>query len=204
WPENGGAGCAPSTTRRNLRDVGRFFGGEHAGRMGRERRTIEAQRVTEDDAGIEPGHIKTTLAKLARQLALGGVDRATGVYVSVHHGEPDSSRGRRLSRQQFGLVLGHQRVDDLAEGVTFDHLRQLVECEIDAMVTHAPLGKIIGAYALGAVTGADLPSTFGGARSVALLTLEVVEPGAQDRHGLGAISVLRTILLHHDNDAGRD
>src|SRR5262249_47203512 len=115
-----------------------------------------------------------------------------------------SSRGRRLRRQQFGLMLGHQRVDDLAECVTFDHLRQLVEREIDAMVTHAPLGKIIGAYALGAVTGADLPSTFGGARSVALLTLEVVEPGAQDRHGLGAVSVLRTILLHHDNDAGRD
>src|SRR5262249_620594 len=193
WPENGGAGCAPSTTRRNLRDVGRFFGGEHAGRMGRERRTIEAQRVTEDDAGIEPGRIETTLAKLARQLALGGVDRATGVYVSVRHGEPQnggSSRGRRLSRQQFGLMLCHQRVDDLAEGVAFDHLRQLVEREIDAMVAHAPLGKIIGADALRAVTGADLPSSFGGAGSIPLLTLEVVESGAQDGHGLGAVSVL--------------
>src|SRR5215813_2423513 len=75
-------------------------------------------------------------------------------------------------------------------GVASDHLRQLVEREIDAMVAHAPLGKIIGADALRAVTGADLPSTFGGAGSIPLLTLEVVESGAQDGHGLGAVSVL--------------
>src|SRR5258708_23717887 len=72
------------------------------------------------------------------------------------------------------------------------------------MVAAATVRKIIRADAFGAVAGADLHSTFGGARSTPLLTLEVVEPGAQDRHGLGAISMLRTILLHHDNDTGRD
>ena len=42
--------------------------------MGGERRTVEAQHVTDNDAGIEPGRIKTAQAKLARQLSLGGVD----------------------------------------------------------------------------------------------------------------------------------
>src|SRR5215468_9152853 len=89
-----------------------------------------------------------------------------------------ASRRRPFRRQQFRLVLGHQRVDDLAQRLAFDHLRQLVKREIDAVVAHAPLRKIIGADALGTVAGADLAAPLGGARSVLLLTLEVVEPRA--------------------------
>src|SRR5262249_54898129 len=74
--------------------------------------------------------------------------------------------------------------------------------EIDAVVAHAPLRKIIGADALGAVAGADLAAPFGGAGGVLLLTLEVVESRAQHSHRLGAIAVLRTVFLHHDDDAG--
>src|SRR5262249_59414504 len=80
-----------------------------------------------------------------------------------------ASGGRALCRQQFRLVLGHERVDDLAQRLAFDHLRQLVKREIDAVVAHAPLRKIISADALGAVARADLAAPLGGARSVLLL-----------------------------------
>src|SRR5262249_6410819 len=101
-----------------------------------------------------------------------------------------ASRWRSLPRQQFRLMLAHQRVDDLAQRFAFHHLRQLVEREIDAGVTHPPLRKTIGADALGAIAGADLPGRLGGARRVLLLTFEIVEPGAQHGHRLGAIAML--------------
>src|SRR4029453_13335947 len=60
--------------------------------------------------------------------------------------------GRTCFRgQEFGLVLGHERVDDLAQRLALDDLRQLVEGEVDAVVAHAPLRKIVGADALGAI-----------------------------------------------------
>jgi len=100
------------------------------------------------------------------------------------------SRPRAVIRQQRGLMLGHQRVDDLAQRLALDHLRQLVEREIDAVVGNAALREIIGADALGAVARADLPAPLSGARRVLLLTLEIVEPGAQHCHRFGAIAVL--------------
>src|SRR5262249_12032985 len=107
-------------------------------------------------------------------------------------------------RQQFGLVLGHERVDDLAERLALDHLRQFIEREIDAVVGHSPLREIVGADALGTVAGADLAAAFGGAGGVLLLPLEAVEPRAQHRHGLGAVPMLRAVLLHHHHNPGRD
>src|SRR6266436_3383520 len=55
--------------------------------MGGERRMIEAQHVTDNDAGIELGRIEIALAKLARQLSPGGIDRDTSIYVSVRPAE---------------------------------------------------------------------------------------------------------------------
>src|SRR4029079_11587190 len=58
---------------------------------------------------------------------------------------------RALRGQQLGLMLGYQRIDDLAQCLALDHLRQLVEREVDAVVADAALWKIVGADALGAV-----------------------------------------------------
>jgi len=57
------------------------------------------------------------------------------MHVGVH-------RLRHLLREQGRLMLGHQRVDDLAQGFPGQHLRQLVEREIDTVVGHAPLRKL--------------------------------------------------------------
>src|SRR5580704_475186 len=109
-----------------------------------------------------------------------------------------------LRRKQRRLMFGGQGVDELAQRLALDHLRQLVEREVDAMVGDAPLRKIVGADALGAVARPDLAAPIGGALGVALLPLGVVEPGAQGRHRLRPVAVLRALLLHHDRDAGRD
>ena len=54
----------------------------------------------------------------------------------------------------------------------FDHLRQLVEREIDAVIADAALRKIVGADALGAVARADLAAPVGRALGVLLLRSE--------------------------------
>src|SRR5271165_3644195 len=113
-----------------------------------------------------------------------------------------SSCWRTLRGQQRSLMLGYQRIDDLAQRLALDNLRKLIEGEIDAVVAHAPLRKIVGADALGTITRPYLSTALRGAFSVTLLALEVVESCAQHCHRLGSIPVLRTVLLHHDNDAG--
>jgi hypothetical protein len=100
-------------------------------------------------------------------------------------------------------MLGHQRIDDLAEGLAFHDLRQLVEREVDAVIADATLREIVGADAFGPVARADLAAARGGARRIKLLALMVVQPGAQHGHRLGAIAVLRAVLLHHHHDASR-
>src|SRR5262245_16770894 len=90
------------------------------------------------------------------------------------------SRVAGLCCQQLSLMLGHQRVDDLAQRLALDDLRQLVERKIDAMIADPSLRKIVGADALGAVSGSDLAAPLGSAFGVTLLPLEVVKSGTQD------------------------
>src|SRR5882762_2460156 len=72
------------------------------------------------------------------------------------------------------------------------------------MIGDAALRKIIGADALGAVAGADLLAAVRRAGRVDALLLGVVDAGAQDVHRRRAILVLRTAVLHHHHDAGRN
>src|SRR5688572_2447202 len=55
----------------------------------------------------------------------------------------------------LGLVFLLQRPEELVE-LSIHDLRQPVEGEIDAMVGHTALGKVIGADPLGAIAAADL------------------------------------------------
>src|SRR6476469_1880871 len=100
-----------------------------------------------------------------------------------------------LGGELGGLMLGGERVDDLAQRLALHDLRQLVEGEIDAMLGDAALREIVGADAFGTVTGADLAAAFGGARGFQLLPLEIVQPGPQHGERLRAVAMLRAIFL---------
>src|SRR5207247_5946752 len=93
---------------------------------------------------------------------------------------------------------------DLTTRNARDYFRKLLERNIYSVITNPPLRKIVGADALGTIARSHLSAALRGAFSIALLALEVVESGAQHRHRLGAISVLRAVLLHHHDDAGRN
>ena len=58
--------------------------------------------------------------------------------------------------EEFGLMLRHQRIDQLIEPLPFDHRIELVEREIDPVIGDTALREIIGADAFRAVAGADL------------------------------------------------
>ena len=66
-------------------------------------------------------------------------------------------------------MFGGQRLDDLVERLAVEHLVELVERQVDAVVGDPPLRKIVGADALGAVAGADLPAPRGRAFRIGLL-----------------------------------
>ena len=72
--------------------------------------------------------------------------------------------------QLRGLMLRRQRVDQFTQRFARDHLRQLIERQIDTVVGDTALRKIVGPDALGTVAGADFLLAVGGARGVDALT----------------------------------
>ena len=58
-------------------------------------------------------------------------------------------------RQPGSLVFGHQSVNHLVQFSADDTL-QFVKGQVDAMVGHPPLRKIVGAYPLGSVPRSHL------------------------------------------------
>src|SRR3954452_16859153 len=100
-------------------------------------------------------------------------------------------------------MFGRERIDQLAQRLAGDHLRQLVERQVDAVIGDAPLRKIIGADALGAVAGADLLASIRRTGRIDALALGVIDPRAQDVHRRGPVLVLRAAVLHaHDYPGG--
>src|SRR5207302_7573234 len=73
-----------------------------------------------------------------------------------------------------------------------------------AVVGEAVLGEVVGADLLGALAGADLGAARGGLLGLLPLALQLVEPRAQDAHRLVLVLELRLLVLHRDDDAGRD
>ena len=162
----------------------------------RQRGVIEAERVAGQQARVELGRVEAGLRGSVGQ-------RAARLRRRVHVPRVERAASIAFGRQQLGLMVGDQRVDDLAQRLALHHLRQVVERQVDAVVGDAALREVVGADALGAVARADLVLALGGARLVALGLLGVVELGAQHRHRLGAVLVLRALLLHHHDDAAR-
>src|SRR3954469_4158112 len=74
---------------------------------------------------------------------------------------PLASRAGLFGGHERRLVLRDQGSDDLVERFALYHLRQLVEGEIDAVVSHPRLRKIVGTDAFRPVSGTDLAAAIG-------------------------------------------
>src|SRR6476659_4976915 len=106
---------------------------------------------------------------------------------------------RQLSR----LVVGDQRIDYLVESLAAQNLVEFVEREIDAVVSHAALRKIVGADALRAVARPDLVFSRRRALALEFFPFYLVEARAQDIERLRAVLMLRA-RADRNSDAGRN
>ena len=113
---------------------------KHASGVGGERRVIEAERMADQDARIEIGRVEAGAAETSSERAPRGVPRRSS---SRHASASAASSSAWCSATSASI--------DLAERFAFDHLRQLVERQVDAVVGDAALREIVGADALGAV-----------------------------------------------------
>src|SRR5262245_14037565 len=105
--------------------------------------------------------------------------------------------------EQFGVMLGDQRLDQLLEARALHHQVELVERQIDPVIGDPSLRKIIRPDALRPVARADLPAPHGGAFLIEPLALALIEFGPQNFERLGLVLVLRLLVLLADHDAAR-
>jgi len=135
---------------------------------------IQPQRVTEQDAGVGLRRFDAAAPKDCPIIRRVSRDGCTILQArNDAHG-----LGGALGCQQFGLMLGDQRINEFVQRFPLHHLRQFVERQVDAVIGDAALRIIIGADAFRAVAGTDLPAPVGGTLGIELAGLLVVELGA--------------------------
>src|SRR5579864_5081534 len=135
--------------------------------------------------------------------------RDAAIRCAAPESAPRSSRLQRswpcsfdLIRQLFGLMFLIEGAHQLVE-IAVHHVIELVQGEIDAMVGHAALRKIVGAYALGAIAGPYLQLTRLRLGALLLLAFRGQELGFEQGHGARTILVLRALVLTFHHDPGR-
>src|SRR5262249_17063516 len=124
------------------------------------------------------------------QNSLGGFARS---LPSVHFAPERSLR----EFQPLFPIKFPERLDDFAE-ITRDDGVQLVQRQIDAMISHPVLREGVGADALGAVAGADERASLLGPLAVERFLLALVDAAPQDAHGPLEILVLAALVLALD------
>src|SRR6188472_4227551 len=142
---------------------------------------------------VTPTRCPTSVGHLRRALRM-----PTGVRLKSDTGRASSHR--RLEGPP--PVLGLERLGELFEVPVQD----LVEAEhgvLHAVVGEAVLGEVVGPDLLGALAGADLRAPRGGDLGLLALALRLVQTRAEDAHRLLLVLELRLLVLHRDDDAGR-
>src|SRR5690606_12740360 len=106
-----------------------------------------------------------------------------------------------LLEAPFAVVL-LEGLDQLPE-LALAHDALEVEVPSQSMVGDPVLRIVVGPNALAPIAAADLPAALALLLLGALLLAEVEEPGPQDPHRLGAVLVLRGLVLDRDDEPGR-
>ena len=109
----------------------------------------------------------------------------------------------RFSSELLRAIFLLKRLDQLVE-IAVHHVRQLVKREVDAMVRHTSLRKVVRANALRPVTASDLKLSRLRLRRLLFLLLSREQSRLQQRHRARAILVLRALVLTFDDDARRE
>ena len=87
--------------------------------------------------------------------------------------------------------------------VPVDHVGEVVHREVDAVVGHPALGKVVGPDLGRAVAGAHHGAALAGARRLLLGDHPVEQPRAQHLHRLELVLQLRFLILLADHEPGR-
>src|SRR5439155_23095013 len=105
--------------------------------------------------------------------------------------------------QALGLVLLRECVDEVVDLAVHAPL-EVREVVAEAAVRDPVLWEVVGAHLLGALAAADLRTPRRGLERIALLAHPRQEPRAEDRHRLGFVLHLATLVLaDHDLASGQ-
>ena len=162
---------SPASRRFRWASKRRFASAGSSSPLARDqRRHVEAGSGGEKQARVERGVSMPAPRKRRARL---GQRRAVG----RHAASPSNSESFRA----WSSAISASTTSSSAS--PREHLVELVEGEVDAVVGHPPLRKIVGADALRAVARADLAlARRRRARSSCFCALQVVEPRAQHLH----------------------
>ena len=141
----------------------------------------EAERAREQPLRIEPRALDATFRQV--------VGRA-GEHLAERH----RSSARRCSSAVSASVKSSS---DAGEHLLERHV------QLDAVVGDAALREVVGPDLLGARAGADLCAAGGRLLGRLTLALGLVDARAQHAHRLLAVLQLRALVLHRDDDPGR-
>mmetsp|Transcript_23803 Transcript_23803/g.42889 ORF Transcript_23803/g.42889 Transcript_23803/m.42889 type:complete len:276 (+) Transcript_23803:2041-2868(+) len=111
-------------------------------------------------------------------------------------------QSRSHLRHHAGLRIGGQRIDHIVQ-VALHDLIQLIKGQVDPVIRHAALRKIIGPDPLGPIPRPYLRRPIGRAFAVHPLTLQIIEARTQDLHGNLAVAVLGFLGTGDDKARGQ-
>ena len=141
-----------------------------------------ADTVRGSDWGADQDVVRmfvNTSPKAVRELAAWGVpwSRITpGDRQVIINGEKVTITERK---EAAGLIGQRERIDDLVQ-IAVEHLIKLIERQADAVIGHAVLREVVGAYLFAAVTAADLALAAGVVFLVVGVLLLLQKTAAQD------------------------
>src|ERR1043166_6655052 len=96
--------------------------------------------------------------------------------------------------------MRHQRFDERIE-IALDEIGEIIERHFDAMIGDAILREIVSADFFAAFAGADLLFTLRGVFRVFFRDFSFEQARAQDRHSLGPVFYLRSLIGNADGQS---
>src|SRR5438105_3410767 len=160
--------------------------------------------VSSRESHTSPGFFPATTAhsEVASRRALGSPAAARRSLARSSASAIDACGATRSGTEAFLFSGQPEGVDQVIE-VAVEHLGQVVNGVMNAVIGNAVLGEVVGADLLRPVTRADLGATLPGARSFLLRQHPVEQPRAQHLQRLDLVLQLALLILALHHQAAR-